>query len=88
MGYLPGTEIPPPLINFTLNDWIEFDRPGKYKMSATGRTEFRNPQDVLDDPYDDRESAPNITFADPVEVDVLAEAATVAILASDALILS
>jgi hypothetical protein len=88
VGYLPGTEIPPPQINFTLNDWIEFDRPGKYKISVTYRTEFRKPQDVLDDPYDDRKSAVNITLAtDPVEVDVLPEVANVASLASDALIL-
>lgn len=88
VGYLPGTEIPPPQIRFTLNDWIEFDRPGKYKISVTYRTEFRNPQEVLDDPYDDRKSAVNITLAtDPVEVDVLPEVANVASLASDALIL-
>ena len=88
VGYLPGAEIPPPQINFTLNDWIEFDRPGKYKISVTYRTEFRKPQDVLDDPYDDRKSAVNITLTtDPVEVDVLPEVANVANLASDALIL-
>jgi hypothetical protein len=88
VGYLPGTKIPPPQINFTLNDWIEFDLPGKYKISVTYHTEFRKPQDVLDDPYNDRKSAVNITLAtDPVEVDVLPEAANVASLASDALIL-
>jgi hypothetical protein len=88
VGYLPGVEIPPRQINFTLNDWIEFDRPGKYKISVTYRTEFRKPQDVLDDPYDDRKSAVNITLTtEPVEVDVLPEVANVANLASDALIL-
>jgi hypothetical protein len=88
VGYLPGAQIPPPQINFTLNDWIEFDRPGKYKISVTYRTDFRKPQDVLDDPYDDRKSAVNITLTtEPVEVDVLPEAANVANLASDALIL-
>lgn len=86
VGYLPGAEIPPPQINFTLNDWIEFDRPGKYKISVNYRTEFRKPQDVLDDPYDDRKSAVNITLTtEPVVVDVLPEVANVANLASDAL---
>jgi hypothetical protein len=88
MGGMKGMPIPPPQINFTLNDWIEFDRPGRYKISVTYRTEFRKPQEVLDDPYDDRKSAVNITLAtEPVEVDVLPEAANVASLASDALIL-
>jgi hypothetical protein len=88
MGVMKGMPIPPPQINFTLNDWIEFDRPGKYKISVTYRTETRKPQDVLDDPYDDRKSAVNITLeTDAVEVDVLPEAANVASLASDALIL-
>ena len=88
VGYLPGAQIPPPQINFTLNDWIEFDRPGKYKISVTYRTEFRKPQDVLDDPYDDRKSAVNITLTtDPVEVNVLPEVANVANLASDELTL-
>jgi hypothetical protein len=88
MGVMKGMPIPPPQISFTLNDWIDFDRPGRYKISVTYRTEFREPQDVLDDPYDDRKSAVNVTLAtDPVEVDVLPEAANVASLASDALIL-
>jgi len=88
VGHLPGADIPPPQINFTLNDWIEFDSPGKYKISVTYRTEFRKPQDVLDDPYDDRKSAVNITLAtDVVEVDVLPESASVMDRASDAVVL-
>ena len=88
MGYFPGAEIPPPQINFRLNDRIEFDRPGKYKISVTCRTEFRKPQEVLDDPYGDRKSAVDITLVtEAVEVDVLPEAANVASFASDAIIL-
>jgi hypothetical protein len=86
VGYLPGAEIPPPQINFTLNDWIEFDRPGKYKISVTYRTEFRKPQDVLDDPYDNRKSTVYVTLAtEPVEVDVLPESPDVINRVSDAL---
>jgi hypothetical protein len=88
VGYFPGAEIPPPQINFRLNDRIEFDRPGKYKISVTCRTEFRKPQEVLDDPYGDRKSAVDITLVtEAVEVDVLPEAANVASFASDAIIL-
>jgi hypothetical protein len=85
---MKGMPIPPPQINFTLNDWIEFDRPGKYKISVTYRTEFRKPQEVLDDPYDDRKSGVKITLAtEPVEVEVLQESADVTDRASDALAL-
>lgn len=88
MGYLPGAEIPPPQINFTLNDWIEFDRPGKYKISVTYRTGFRKPKEMLEDPYDDRKSAVSVALAtDAVEVEVLPESLDVASRASDALAL-
>lgn len=88
MGGMKGMPIPPPQINFTLNDWIEFDRPGKYKISVTYRTEFRKPQEVLDDPYDDRKSAVNITLpTEPVEIEVLPESPDVTNRASDALAL-
>jgi hypothetical protein len=88
VGHLPGAEIPPPQVNFTLNDWIEFDGPGKYKISVTYRTEFRKPQDILDDPYDDRKTAVHLTLAtDVVEVEVLPESASVMDRASDALAL-
>jgi hypothetical protein len=88
VGYLSGTEMPPPQINFTLNDWIEFDSPGKYKVSVTYRTEFRKPKDLLDDPYDDRKTAVPVTLTtDAVEVEVLPESASVVDRASDALAL-
>jgi hypothetical protein len=87
MGYLPGAEIPPPQINFTLNDWIEFDRPGKYKISLTYRTGFRKPQEMLDDPYNDGNSTVDVTLAtDPIEVEVLPESLNVASRARDALV--
>jgi hypothetical protein len=74
VGYLPGSEIPPPQINFTLNDWIEFDQPGKYTISVTYHTGFRKDHDVLNDPYDDRKSTVYVTLAtEPVEVNVLPE---------------
>lgn len=88
VGYPRGAEIPPPQINFTLNDWIEFDSPGKYRISATYRTEFRKRQDIWDDPYDDRKTAVQVTLAtDAVEVEVLPESASVADRTSDALAL-
>jgi hypothetical protein len=88
VGGAIGMEVPPPQISFTLNDWIEFDRPGKYKISVTYRTEFRKPQEELDDPYDDRKSTTYVTLTtESIEVEVLPEAANVASLASDARIL-
>lgn len=88
VGYLPGTEMPPPQINFTLNDWIEFDSPGKYKISVTYNTEFRKPQDILDDPYDDRKTAVHVKLTtDAVEVEVLPESASVVGRTSDAIAL-
>jgi hypothetical protein len=88
VGRLPGVESPPPQINFTLNDWIDFDSPGKYKISVTYRTEFRKRQDLSDDPYDDRKTAAHVTLAtDAVEVEVLPESASVVDRASDALAL-
>jgi hypothetical protein len=77
---------PPPQIHFTLNDWVQFDRPGKYKISATYRTEFRSYQDQLDDPYDDHKTAERVTLAtDEVEIEVLPEAANAADKAEDSL---
>lgn len=88
VGYRRGAEIPPPQINFTLNDWVEFDSPGKYTISVTYRTEFRNRQDLSDDPYDDRKTAAQVTLVtDAVEIEVLPESASVADRASDALAL-
>jgi hypothetical protein len=88
VGYPRGAEIPPPQINFTLNDWIEFDSPGKYKISVTYRTEFRKRQDIWDDPYDDRKTGVHVTLVtDVVEVEVLPESASVMDRASDALAL-
>jgi hypothetical protein len=85
-GVMKGMPIPPPQMNFTLNDWIEFERPGKYKISVTYRTQFRTPQEVLDDPYDDGKSAVNITLAtEPVEIEVLPESPDVTNRVSDAL---
>ena len=86
VGYIPGTEIPPPQINFTLNDWVEFDRPGKYKISVTYRTEFRKPREVLEDPYNDRKSTVQVTLAtDAVEIEVLPESLDAASRASEAM---
>jgi hypothetical protein len=51
VGYSRDAEIPPLQINFTLNGWIEFDSPGKYKISVMYRTELRKRQDLSDDPY-------------------------------------
>jgi len=87
MAGMIGMAVPPPQISFTLNDWIEFDRPGKYKISVTYRTEFRKLQEMLDDPYDDRKSTVHVTLTtETVEVEVLPEPANVASRASDALI--
>ena len=83
----PGRLMPPPQINFTLNDWIEFDRPGKYRISVIYRARFRRPQDLLNDPYDDRQSAVYVTLAtEPVEIEVLPESTDVVRRASEALL--
>jgi hypothetical protein len=82
-----GPPPPPPQINFTLNHWIQFDRPGKYTISATYRTEYRSPQEVLDDPYDKRKTTTWVTLqTDPVEVEVLPESPDVAERANTAFI--
>ena len=78
--------VPPPQITFTLNDWVQFDRPGKYKISVTYRTEFRSYQDQLDDPYDDRKTEQWVVLTtDPIEVEILPEAANAADQAGDSL---
>lgn len=81
-----GQPTPSPQITFTLNDWVQFDRPGKYKISVTYRTEFRDYQDVLDDPYDDRKTAVLMTLStDAVAVEVLPESASAGGRAADSL---
>jgi len=88
VGVMIGGPPPlPPQMNFTLNHWIQFDRPGKYTISATYRTEHRSQQEVLDDPYNERKTAEWVTLqTDPIEVEVLPESPDVAERAQSALI--
>jgi len=84
-GRLPGQPQPPPQIDFTLNEWIQFDQPGKYTISLAyrARTPVQAPPDELPG---ERLAESWVTLTtDPIEVTVFPEAADVSERSANAL---
>ena len=82
----PGEPMPPPQINFKLNDWVQFDQSGSYKISVTYKTYYRSVQQILNDPYDKNHLGTWATLGtEPVELILEPEARNVTDSAQDEL---
>ena len=78
MGGIAGQPPPPPQITFTLNDWVQFDRPGTYRISLRYTTYERTLEQARQDPHDERHLGTWITLrTEPIKVVVLPEPADV-----------
>ncbi len=73
----PPPPPPPPQIGFTLTDWVQFDRPGKYTISVTYRAQSKKIDSAEN--WEEAEGDSFITLeTDSIDIEVLPETAEAA----------